>query len=66
MAESITNLMSIDEQNEKLAYDKMNYAPQKREFYKSIYSDKVRYEDTEPKRKFNGHATFGKPQGAYH
>eukprot|EP00703_Trepomonas_sp_PC1_P003929 JAP92677.1 hypothetical protein TPC1_15301 [Trepomonas sp. PC1] len=65
MAESIQNLAMIDEYNEYRAYEKMNHTPEKKEFYRSIYADKIRKEDAEYKAKFNGHSTYGLAPGSY-
>ena len=47
----------MDEYFESRAYQRINHTPEKKEFYKSIYADKVREDDAAEKAKFNGHTS---------
>lgn len=63
-SESIYALADADEYKEEVAYNKMNHIPQKTQYYKSIYYDKVRQEVKDEKAKYNGCATMGPGLGA--
>lgn len=57
--ESIYALADQDEYKEDIAYGKINYQPSKKQYYRSIYYDKVRQEVIDEKARYNGCATMG-------